>query len=81
MKNKIKYLFITLIGGALTILGAIFIILPGPAFLFLPVGLAILSLEHNWAKTWLKHCQRWMRKSAVQADKWLLKIKTKLRGW
>jgi len=77
MKNKIKYLGITLVGGFLSFIGAIFIVLPGPAFLFLPVGLAILSLRHEWAKSWLKQCQRWMRKGAVQADKWLHKLKSR----
>ena len=80
MKSKIKYVFITAVGGFLTLIGAVFILLPGPAFLFLPLGLAILSLEHEWAKSWLKRCQRWMRKGAVQADKWLYKIKSKLRS-
>lgn len=80
MKNKIKYLAITIIGSLLTIVGLIFIVLPGPAFLFLPIGLAVLSLEHEEAKKWLRRCQRWMRKSAVQADKVLFTIKSKFKN-
>ncbi len=80
MNSKLRYALVTVIGGFLSILGAIFIVLPGPAFLFLPVGLGILSLEHEWAKGWLKHCQRWMRKSAVQADKWIAQLSRKLRN-
>ena len=80
MKNKIKYLLITMIGSLLTIVGVIFIILPGPAFLFLPIGLAVFSVEHDIAKVWLRLCQRWMRKSAVQADKLLYKIRSRLRS-
>jgi tellurite resistance protein TerC len=30
------------------------IILPGPAFVVIPVGLGILSLEFAWARSWLK---------------------------
>jgi hypothetical protein len=34
------------------------IVLPGPAFIFIPLGIAILSLEFAWAKRaleWMKH--------------------------
>ena len=78
MKKQFKFLFITFVGGVLVIVGTIFIVLPGPAFLFLPIGLAVLSVEHEWAKPWLKRCQRWMRIGAVKADRFLRKIKSKL---
>ncbi|WP_319020974.1 PGPGW domain-containing protein [Thalassotalea sp. LPB0316] len=66
-----KKMAVTLIGSTLTLIGAIFILLPGPAFLFLPVGLALLSLEYPWAKIWLKKTQRLMRASAVKLDAWI----------
>ncbi len=30
------------------------IVLPGPAFMVIPVGLGILGLEFAWARSWLK---------------------------
>ena len=30
------------------------IVLPGPAFVVIPVGLGILGLEFAWARIWLK---------------------------
>ncbi len=72
---KIKATLLTLIGFACVAIGLIFVLLPGPAFLFLPVGLALLSLEYDWAKTWLRRCQRWMREMAVQLDKWCAEFK------
>jgi len=75
MYIKIKATVLTVIGFACLLIGLIFIILPGPAFLLLPVGLALLSLEYDWAKVWLRRCQRWMRKSAVQLDKWFSEFK------
>jgi tellurite resistance protein TerC len=30
------------------------IVLPGPAFVVIPVGLGILSLEFAWARRWLE---------------------------
>ncbi|MEW6984065.1 PGPGW domain-containing protein [Colwelliaceae bacterium 6471] len=68
MQNSVKKLILTLTGGLLVILGVIFILIPGPAILFLPLGLALLSLEYPWAKKCLRNCQRWMRKSAVKVD-------------
>lgn len=68
MSDKIKKLVISIGGGFCLLIGAIFIILPGPAVIFLPVGLAILSLEYAWAKVWLKKAQRCLRNSAVKTD-------------
>ncbi len=59
---------ITLIGGALTLLGMVLIIMPGPAWLLLPIGLAVLSLEYHWAKRWLKKSQVYMTRSARYLD-------------
>mgnify|MGYP000734168311 CR=1 FL=1 len=71
--NYIKRLMLTVLGGILLVMGVVFILLPGPAILFLPIGLALLSLEFNWAKRGLRHCQRWMKKSALQMDKLMAK--------
>jgi tellurite resistance protein TerC len=34
--------------------GVAMIVLPGPAFLVIPVGLGILGIEFAWARRWLK---------------------------
>ncbi|GHE99387.1 PGPGW domain-containing protein [Thalassotalea profundi] len=78
--NNVKRLVITVLGGILVLMGVVFILLPGPAIIFLPLGLALLSLEFNWAKRWLKSCQRWMRKSAVQMDKFIAKRRYSTRN-
>ena len=70
MLNKMKETALALLGFSLVAIGIVFILLPGPAIIFLPLGLAILSLQYDWAKIWLRKCQRMMRKSAVQLDKW-----------
>ncbi|MDC1256039.1 PGPGW domain-containing protein, partial [bacterium] len=58
----------TVLGFICLLIGLVFILLPGPAVIFLPLGLALLSLEFNWAKVWLRRCQRWTRKCAVKMD-------------
>ena len=45
---------VALIGGTITLIGIAMIVLPGPAFIVLPAGLAILAIEFVWARRWLK---------------------------
>ncbi|REL31690.1 PGPGW domain-containing protein [Thalassotalea euphylliae] len=75
MKHTAKKTMITVIGGLLVFIGVMFVIVPGPAILFLPAGLALLSLEYPWAKQWLKKCQRLMRKGAEQMDNLVVRLK------
>ncbi len=41
---------ITLVGGTVVLIGVIMIVVPGPAFVVIPIGLAILGLEWAWAR-------------------------------
>lgn len=68
----LKKTLITVVGGLLTLTGAALIILPGPAWLLLPIGLAVLSLEYTWAKHWLKKSQNHMSNSARWLDRKIL---------
>src|SRR6187551_4130635 len=49
-----KRIAIGLVGGSVLVVGVMMIVLPGPAFVVIPVGLGILSLEFAWARIWLK---------------------------
>lgn len=44
---------IGLIGGTVVLAGVIMLVTPGPAFVVIPVGLAILAVEFAWARHWL----------------------------
>ena len=72
-----KKVVITVVGVFVTLLGILLIVLPGPAFLLIPVGLAILALEYPIARKWLRKCQRWMTISAKKADDYFAKRKAK----
>jgi hypothetical protein len=41
-------------GGTILLIGVALIFLPGPAFIVIPVGLAVLSSEFAWAQRWLQ---------------------------
>ena len=49
---------VLVIGGSIVLIGIALIVLPGPAFVFIPVGLAILATEFAWARHWLKKARR-----------------------
>ena len=49
-----KRIAIGIVGGSVLVVGILMIVLPGPAFVVIPVGLGILSLEFAWARSWLK---------------------------
>jgi tellurite resistance protein TerC len=44
---------IAIVGFSVLIVGIAMIVLPGPAFIVIPVGLGILGLEFAWARHWL----------------------------
>jgi uncharacterized protein (TIGR02611 family) len=51
------------IGGTLILIGGlIMLVTPGPAFVLIPVGLAMLALEFEWA-------ERLLERALIQAEK------------
>ena len=45
---------ISVIGFSVVCLGLALLVLPGPAVVVIPAGLAILALEFAWARRWLR---------------------------
>ena len=72
-----KKAVITVVGVFITLLGILLIILPGPAFLLIPVGLGILAIEYPIARKWLRKCQRWMTILARKADNYFANRRVK----
>jgi tellurite resistance protein TerC len=52
--RQARRLVISVIGGSLLLIGVALIFLPGPAFVVIPAGLAVLSLEFAWARRFLR---------------------------
>ncbi len=50
----VRRVIVGVIGGTVLLIGIALVILPGPAFLVIPLGLAILATEFVWAKRWLQ---------------------------
>ena len=51
---QIKRVVIAVVGGTVLTIGIALIVLPGPAFIVIPAGLAILAIEFAWARRWLR---------------------------
>jgi tellurite resistance protein TerC len=71
MLRHAKRIAILIVGMTVLLFGIALIVLPGPAVVVIPIGLAILATEFAWARHWLNV----MRESAEKgAEK--LKLRT-----
>lgn len=52
--QSLRRIAVAVVGGCLLLVGIALIVLPGPAFIVIPLGLGILASEFVWAKRWLK---------------------------
>lgn len=58
---------IAVVGSTVLLLGVVMIVTPGPAFVVIPVGLAILSIEFTWARLWLKRVRETISNQAANS--------------
>lgn len=56
--RQARRLVIAVIGTTVLLLGIALIVLPGPAILVIPIGLAILAVEFAWARRLLHRVRR-----------------------
>ena len=50
----VRRVIVSVVGITVLLIGIALLVLPGPAFLVIPLGLAILATEYAWARRWLK---------------------------
>jgi len=55
--RAVRRLVVAVVGGTILLVGVLLVVLPGPAFLVIPVGLAILALEFEWARRALRRAR------------------------
>jgi uncharacterized protein (TIGR02611 family) len=49
-----RRVIVSVVGATVLLIGIALLVLPGPAFIVIPLGLAILATEYAWARRWLK---------------------------
>ncbi len=52
--RPVRRVIIGVIGGTILAIGIAMVVLPGPAIVVIPLGLAVLATEYIWARRWLK---------------------------
>jgi hypothetical protein len=48
-------------GSVVLGVGVVMLVMPGPAFVVIPMGLGILALEFEWARRWLDRVKAYAR--------------------
>jgi cation-transporting P-type ATPase F len=56
-----RRLIVAILGFSILLAGIVMLVLPGPAIIFIPLGLAILATEFAWAKDWLSRARQFIR--------------------
>ena len=54
----VRRIIVSVVGVTVLLIGIALLVLPGPAFIVIPIGLAILATEYAWARHWLKRARR-----------------------
>ena len=54
----VRRVIVSVLGATVLLIGIALLVLPGPAFVVIPIGLAILATEYAWARRWLKKARR-----------------------
>jgi len=54
----VRRVIVSVVGATVVLIGIALLVLPGPAFVVIPVGLAILGTEYAWARRWLRKVRR-----------------------
>jgi tellurite resistance protein TerC len=69
--REARRIVILVVGLTVVLIGIALLVLPGPGFIAIFLGLAILAVEFAWARRWLK----WLKKTTDDArksvSKWL----------
>jgi tellurite resistance protein TerC len=56
--RRARRIVVFVVGVTLVAVGAAMIVLPGPAVIVIPLGLAVLAAEFAWARRWLRRLKR-----------------------
>gem|GEM_PF-6890390 len=54
-RKTVWHVVVLVVGSGLLLAGIAMIVLPGPAFVFIPAGLAVLATQYAWARRLLNY--------------------------
>lgn len=62
-----RRIIIGVVGAVVLLTGIVMLVTPGPAFIVIPAGLAILGLEFAWARHWLRKARETISAQGARA--------------
>jgi tellurite resistance protein TerC len=65
---QLRKIVVAIVGMSVLIVGVALLVLPGPAFIVIPLGLGILATEFVWARRLLKRAKQFFTKSKEPAS-------------
>jgi uncharacterized protein (TIGR02611 family) len=66
-----RQMIVLIVGSTVVLLGVAMLVLPGPAFIVIPLGLGILAIEFRWARHLLERIRTEGRKALPERWAWL----------
>ena len=68
MIKRARKIAVSIVGGTVILFGIALLVLPGPAVVVIPIGLAILATEYAWARRWLRIIRESAEKGASKLN-------------
>ena len=65
LPKTLRRVVVGVIGGTIVLIGIALLVLPGPAFIVIPLGLLILGSEFAWARRLLRRGKEMIGKARV----------------
>ncbi len=66
--RSVRRFVVTVVGSTILLGGLMLLVLPGPAFVVIPIGLAVLALEFEWARRLLRRAREVWKGSGPRAE-------------
>jgi len=76
-----RKIVVGVVGGTVILIGLALLVLPGPAFVVIPLGFAILAIEFAWARRWLRRLKGMIRETAQQRRSPLEYVRARFARW
>jgi uncharacterized protein (TIGR02611 family) len=64
--RPVRRAVVGVVGATVLFIGIALIVLPGPAFIVIPLGLMILATEFIWARRCLQKVRQWFRSAKLR---------------
>lgn len=55
--RAVRRVVVAVVGITILLVGVALLVLPGPAFIVIPIGLAVLAVEFRWARRLLRRAR------------------------